>query len=344
MACGGSTLMYCHTSQTNQMWADYNSNGMGVADSWLHGFGMWGVVPLCMTRGGADITKTPLYDQVFTNAPNTSGTGFYHILYRYPPDSATAVATSELATEIPKRLPRIRLGVPAPPEKMRNLKLTSATPATVSAASVAGGKAQVKMLPASGAMYLDSGQQPEFSAQRLQDAEYIERANRFFQEVGWDEKSTSPPELVRYLTASMPEGGKASDIRSGQKSVTFTLRRRIEVAGKSIEVLGDGGMMTVHMGNDGMVLKASKVWRAIEPLSAEVNVKSFEEARAEAMRKLGNPEAYKLDRWKWGYKELSDNVEQDELKLVYQFAFVPVSPDKKLDFPPQLVEVAGQED
>jgi len=67
-----------------------------------------------------------------------------------------------------------------------------------------------------------------------------------------------------------------------------------------------------------------------------------EQARDEALKQLGAPEAYKLDQWRWGYKELAGAVKQDELQIVFQFAFVPKDSQDLLQHPPQIVEVSGE--
>jgi hypothetical protein len=108
MACGMSTLAYCHQDNVDSVWDRYNNQGMSVADSFITGFsaGGNGVVPLCITRGGNDITKTPLYDAAFTNKPNASGNTHYHVLYAAGFGSAPVTSTSQV---LPEFLPKLRV-------------------------------------------------------------------------------------------------------------------------------------------------------------------------------------------------------------------------------------------
>jgi hypothetical protein len=91
--------------------------------------------------------------------------------------------------------------------------------------------------------------------------------------------------------------------------------------------------------SDGRVRGASKVWYQANPLSSWGTVKSYEKALDEARRKLVKAEAYELGDWSWGYKELVDDVGDEEMSLVYEFAFVPLKTVEPKDHPPQLVEV-----
>ncbi|MCK4785153.1 MAG: hypothetical protein KAV87_15495, partial [Desulfobacteraceae bacterium] len=82
MACGASTAAYCHETQMNRIWDNYNNNGFDVADSFIDGLrGSGWVVPLCITLGNSDVIQTPLYDATFTNQANNSGNTYYHIQY-----------------------------------------------------------------------------------------------------------------------------------------------------------------------------------------------------------------------------------------------------------------------
>jgi hypothetical protein len=144
------------------------------------------------------------------------------------------------------------------------------------------------------------------------------------------------------LTASMPADGSSGDVRKGQDSVLVIYQRLIDVDGQKIPVIGDGGQVRVSLSNGGSIVNASRVWRDLQAPSASVKIKTFEQARDEAMQKLGAPEAYKLDQWRWGYKELAGAVKQDELQIVFQFAFVPKDSQDLLQHPPQIVEVSGE--
>jgi hypothetical protein len=144
------------------------------------------------------------------------------------------------------------------------------------------------------------------------------------------------------MAASMPIGGKHGDIKQMQKGVLVTYKRQIEVEGKRINVLGAGGVVRIEMSNSGSVLNASRVWRKIERTRDVVQIKSFEEARDEALRKLRNPNAYKLDHWTWGYMEPSGNVKLDALMVVFEFAFVPKNHADMRNNPPRLVRISGE--
>lgn len=95
--------------------------------------------------------------------------------------------------------------------------------------------------------------------------------------------------------------------------------------------------------SDGRVFGASNVWGQTGPGSSRTTVKPYEEALAEARRGLVNAEAYELGDWSWGYKELVDNVGEEEMSLVYEFAFVPLRTAEANDHPPQLVEVSAKD-
>ncbi len=122
-----------------------------------------------------------------------------------------------------------------------------------------------------------------------------------------------------------------------------TWQRQIEAGGQRIDVIGDGGLVRVSLSNGGSILHASRVWRGLQAPSGSVAIKRFEQARDEAIKKLRNPGAYRLDQWRWGYKEMAGGARQDEMQIVFQFAFVPkekvegVPPN-----PPQMVEVSGE--
>lgn len=117
----------------------------------------------------------------------------------------------------------------------------------------------------------------------------------------------------------------------------------IQVDGTSVNVLGPGGGMTVQLNNDGSVLNASKVWRTVAREGEMRPVKPREQALKEAMKQIENPGAYKLDSWDWGYMELPGNVERKEMKVVYQFQFVPAEQEQPADYPPVTIEIAAQE-
>jgi hypothetical protein len=73
-------------------------------------------------------------------------------------------------------------------------------------------------------------------------------------------------------------------------------------------------------------------------------VLSYDEALEEATAKLKEVDRYRLDWWNWGYKEADGNVSQKDLRIVFQFAFVPKEQERVLEYPPRLVEVMGQKE
>jgi hypothetical protein len=161
--------------------------------------------------------------------------------------------------------------------------------------------------------------------------------------MNWQDPDLGEPVVTRLMAASMPVGGKSSDIRQMQTGVRIAYRRQIQVEGKRIPVLGGGGSINVELSNSGSVLSASRVWRKLDRTQAVVQIKNYNEALNEALHKLGGGAPfYKLDHWNWGYHEPSGNVRQDELKIIFQFAFVPKSHDDMLNHPPRMIEISGE--
>jgi hypothetical protein len=114
------------------------------------------------------------------------------------------------------------------------------------------------------------------------------------------------------------------------------------VDGVPVNVLGEGGEISVQMNNDGSVMNASNVWRQISGVKEEAPVKTYDEAYEEALEQLENPQAYELESWTWGYLEAAGNVEQTELRIVFRFSFVPIDPEALMEYPPQMIEIPGQ--
>ncbi len=306
MACGSSTCAYCHQSEMNRIWDNYNNKGFSVADSFIDGLrGSTAVVPLCITMGGANVNATPLVtDTAFTNQPNTSGTSHYHI--QYIENFASTPIWPFFELPVPELIPIFDFE-PIPPEYIHE-KLK-----------------EIGDLPP------------------LPEEEYIKRAWGHIEERGWVEENYAEPMGVRFVIETTPVEGKQEERRRLQKSVIVTFRRQIDVNGTLINVVGEGGKLQVQMNNDGSLLSASKVWRRIVGVKEEARVKTFEEAFGEALTQTGAPEAYMLDRWTWGYKEESGNVKQTELRVVFQFWFMPVDlkTEGVMEHPPQMIEVDG---
>jgi hypothetical protein len=194
----------------------------------------------------------------------------------------------------------------------------------------------------SGAVYILGERKPDVEKPALEERQYIERALRFIEEQGWVEKNRTDPIGVRFMIESAPVEGKRDQTRQFQKNVIVTFKRQIDVDGELVNVLGEGGAMTVQMNNDGSVLNTSKIWREIVDAKQQVRVKTYEEAYAEALKQLRNPQAYKLDQWTWGYEEAAGNVEQTELRIVFYFWFVPADRETLLEYPPQMIKIPGQ--
>jgi len=354
MACGASTSAYCHESQTNAIWNYYNNLGYDVADAFISGLNFWGVVPLCITRGGADVTATPLYDATFTNLANDAGTSHFHIQYLSSfaaTPSASATSASPESSELPETMPVFRLRPNRLYRSMTGVSFSEEGEMMVSSEEVAG-RPRVRYNPASGAVYLVAAPTSPAGGETLEESAYLERAERFLEQSGLSagmERSAESEERVgepvgeRMMIQVSPVKGGGDDAKTLQKNVVVTFRRQIEVDGRRIEVLGSGGMTRIRMSNDGSVSDAAQVWREIDGVERVARVKSYDEAYREAREMLEEPEAYELDRWDWGYKEEAGNVEQSELGVVFRFGFVPADPDATMEHPPRLIEIPGQE-
>ena len=340
MACGGSTEMYCHTQEVDRVWKDYSKPGTTVAQMFLDGFGengAYGVVPLCMTRGGDDITKTPLYDTTFTNAPNTSGNTHFYLMY--PSGTQKNNVSMMTPAQVPKTLPVFKASEGARPALVMSLQPGASM--DVASSLVAGGHGKLERVAQTGALHIDSGKFALPSKVALADAVYVQRAAGFLREQGWHEAQTAEPVVTRFQTASMPVNGKPSDFRQSQTGVTVHFKRVVPVDGTQLEVLGRAGVLRVHMNNDGAVLNASKSWRSLEAMGSAVQVKRFEQAESEAMKQLVNSASYRLDNWKLGYKEVTGADGKDELHPVFQFAFIATTRGD-MEHPPQLIEIPAQ--
>ena len=341
MACGASTLAYCHEDQANRIWDDYNNKSFDVADSFIDGLhGGWAssVVPLCITRGGSDVTKTPLYDTTFTNLPNTSGTSHYHI--QYLENFAATPSPSAVSAAPPAVLPVVKVKPLALPAPLREMKFETKGQSLFSTHEIGERGPRVRVDRSSGALYVRGESKHAVQVAALAESDYIDRALRFVEEQGWMEKSLAKPVGGRLMIESIPVGGNQHEAQRLQKNVIVTFNRQIDVDGVPVEVLGASGL-SVQMNNDGSVLNASKVWREVVDVKQRLRVKKYEEAYGEALEQLDNPQAYTLRHWRWGYKEAAGNVEQSDLRVVFRFKFAPADGDT-LRYPPRLIEIAGQ--
>jgi hypothetical protein len=341
MACGSSTLAWCHEGEMNSIWDNYNNNSFDVADSFIDGLQVnHNVVPLCITRGGFDVTKTPLYDQTFTNQPNDGGS-YYHIQFL----SQFATTAPIIAIpKIPEHLPIYEFMPPPLPDPLRQVKFVEMKDFLVSQDEVKDRGPRVRVSRISGSVYIRGDRKTEFKKRYLKEGEYIEQAMSIIRKQGWTEKDFRKPQGVRLQIQTMPIKSK-EDIQHFQKNVIVKIKRQITVDGLEIPVLGRGGVMTIQMNNDGTLLNSSKIWRQIVGIKKKARVKSYKQAYNEAIEKLQkHHQAYKLDRWIWGYKEAPGNMKQDELRIVFFFEFLPINEEMMREHPPRRIEIPGHID
>jgi hypothetical protein len=194
----------------------------------------------------------------------------------------------------------------------------------------------------SGAVYIIGDTGGFADGKALSEEEYLKRAMDYMQKQGWDEKIYNEPIGDGIRIQSVPVKGEQRDIQEVQKNVTISYKRQVDVGGSLVNVLGPGGLMTFQMNNDGSLLNAVKVWREVAGEGEVLPVKSYEQALAEATKQIKEAKNYKLSYWNWGYKELDGNVEQAEMRIVFQFDFISIEPRLALDFPPITIEVPGQ--
>ena len=350
MACGVSTLAYCHEGNVNRIWDNFNNKGFSVAESFIDGLGGGNVRPLCITRGGPSIVSTPLYDHTFTNRRNTSGSGFLHMLFaggsqREPPFIKLD------GRDIPRLIVRFRLIPPGDPPPFRQRIVRTPRGEQLRDPQIAGGLARVTRHLQSGAVHLRALDVPAPAAEEAASAAAQDRrpdvararatALDFARGLGWMDADAGVVTVTPLLTASMPEDKAAGDVRRGVKSVRVTIQRRLGSGPQSLDVEGPGGRVDVLLDADHRVLAASRVWRRAQA-AGEVAVKPFDVARDEAARRLQKPEAYRMADWRLVYRERAANVRQPELRAVYEFDFVPQDRERLLDFPPRRVEVSAE--
>jgi hypothetical protein len=178
---------------------------------------------------------------------------------------------------------------------------------------------------------------------KLKEDQYLERASRFLREWGLAE-AAAKPEGIRMMLESVPVSNITYDVTRRQKSVFITFRRQIEMEGKTVPVVGDGGLIRLQMNNDGSIARAAKIWREITGVRKIARVKPYETAYGEAQQQLATPALYKLDGWLWGYREFEGAAEQKDLKIVYLFSFIPKGSDPLPQVSPVQVEIAAQLD
>jgi hypothetical protein len=322
MACGASTLAYCHESQANKIWDNYNNKGYDVTDSFIDGLDQGTVVPLCITRGGASVSSTPLYDQTFTNIANQAGTGQYHIQF--------------LSSF--QKPPLIRLA----PRFLAVWKLKPDPPPFDRAKLAEIGLKNLRVDEASGAVYGQGERKTTPTAQPLADADYIRRASTVAALMGPGDK-LGEAAASRFMLASVDEQSH-KPLGTQQKSVLVRFKRSVEGPdGVAVPVLGEGGEIAVQLNNDGSVMNANRVWRALDGVARMTAVKPADVAEAEARRLLGNQESsYRVARMQLGYREESGNVKQAELKASYHFEF-EAAVSQALELPPRAIDLPAQD-
>jgi hypothetical protein len=344
MACGVSTLAYCHEGNVNKIWDNFNNKHMSVAESFINGLGGGDVRPLCITRGGPDISKTPLYDTSFSNRHNDSGNTYLHIMYAAGTET-DAPSFSWRPEMVPRKLFRVRLSKSGDlPEFKRGLRTMNLVE-RLDHALLAGGSATLTRDLASGAMLLKAAtrSEPSASATVKPMATLRRDAVNFARNLGWIGDDAGRVEVTKILTASMPVNGTAADIKKGEKGSIVTINRRMPVDGVMLDMLGTGGRVELVLDRDGQVLNANRVWRQTTMIREEVPIKTYERALAEAQRRLHyGAEAYKLANWRFGYKEAGANVEQHELPPIFEFDFVPKDRTRLIDFPPQRIQIDAE--
>jgi len=339
MACGVSTLAWCHEYNVNNIWEDYNS-GMDVADSFIDGLHTGTVaVPLCITTGGFSTASTPLYDEVFTNQRNKSGS-YLHIQYLSGFDSN---APEIMIKEPPNLIPVFEL-IPLPhPDPWAKVEFIEKDGLKVSRETIKERGPKMQINPVSGALYIRGERKVNVSDTGKKEEDYVKQAMLHIREQGWDEKMAGQPYGSRMIIDTRPRREAAKqEVKHALKNVTVKVRRYLEIDGRKVPVYGPGGVISVQMNNDGSLLNARKVWRKIGATKRQAKVKPYEEAEAEAMKRLGeNAQGYTLADWGWGFKEEAGNVEQKELRMIYRFDFRPKDRKDVLQYPPQLIEIDG---
>ncbi len=341
MACGASTDAWCHESNVDPIWDNYNNNGMDVADSFIDGLGNShpGVIPLCITTGGLFASSTPLYDSQFTNQPNPSG-DYYHIQYL---GGFGTTAPKILVAEIPELLPKLEL-IPIPlPDPWREYELVEKADLLVSEELIDNRGPRWQVHRASGAMYARGARLTETRGEQLDEQEYLDRTQKLVEELGWREPLARQPQGSSMRLESRPRKGEgAGQIERSQKNVIVRIRRLLDIDGLEVPVFGSGGLITVQLNNDGSLLNAAKVWRPVAASEQMVATKPYEQAEEEAWQALGDAAAnYRLDSWDWGYKEQAGNVRQEQMLMFYRFDFRPRTEEELLEYPPRRVEVPG---
>lgn len=342
MACGASTAAYCHESETNRIWDNYNNKSYDVADSFIYGLhtstgNRSNVIPLCITRGGFSVASTPLYDQTFTPEPNPVGnSGYLHIQFL----SNFRNNIPWITIPIPELLPLYEV-LPIPiPDPYRDIKFEVVDNLMVSPEVMDTRGARVRISTVSGAISVLGPINREPTEQPLDEEEYLKAAATYLREQGLFETNTQAPfGTAMNLQSKGPDG----EVVERQKNVKVVYNRTVPVDGLNdpIPVLGEGGVIEVQMNNDATVFAAAKVWRPLGKVVDTLPVKPYDQAYEEALAQIRDTQNYKLLDWKFGYKESSGIVAQETMGVMYEFNFYPVAEELLVDYPPQTVYIDG---
>jgi hypothetical protein len=338
MACGASTPAYCHEDQMNRIWDNYNNLGYDVADAFI--FGLHGssgsdsnVVPLCITTGGWNTASTPLYDTSFTNLPNPSG-DYLHIQYLSSFDST---APHFRLPEIPRWIPRLRLILPEPAPILEQIKLVQQGPYLVAEARTQDGRPMLKVDTRSQAMYLNMGLKSAPAETRLSKEDYVELARKALEASGLNEPDMGEPEVTRVMVQRVWRRD-TKQVDNLQKSVLVTFPRVLKTRYGAVPVLGDGSRMQIQYDSEGRLMRFHKVWRKAAIQKEMLKVKPYEQAYREALEQVGRGARYELRQVEFGYRSESGNVAQEQVAVVYRFAFHPEQSEKE-ELPPRIVEI-----
>jgi hypothetical protein len=346
MACGFSTAAFCQADDIRRVWDlyDRSTNGYAVADAFIEGFreGREGTVPLCITLGSASADRIPLLDETFSTSPNPYGASHYHVQYPSPFSSAPQPARPS-DTGTPLWAPIYSLKPMALPATLKDRAFEKQDAMLFSGEREGATGLTVRVQPVSGALYLSGKRDFDTDVLTLKEDQYLDRAARFLQEWGLAE-TTAKPEGIRMMLESAPVINNTYYVIRRQKNVVILYRRHVEVDGKTVPVLGDGGLIRLQMNNDGSVARAAKIWREITGVRKIARVKPYDTVYREAQQQLANAALYKLEGWLWGYKEFEGAAEQKDLKIVYIFSFISKSNDLGLQVLPVQIEIAAQLD
>jgi len=337
MACGSSTCAYCHESQMNSIWNNYNNLGYDVADSFINGLAVGNVVSLCISMGGWNINTNPLVtDTSFTDQPNTSGTTHLYIQYL---SNFASNQPSIVLPKIPELLPKRVLVLPMPlPRQWLDYEYRIDKEWMVSPDEIDDRGPRVRINQLSGAMYIAGPSKPIGEQETLSERAYVDLARRHADELGWSEELVSEP-MGSLMMIARVETEEPMRQELSQKNVIVYLKRLVDAEGALVPVLGEGGGIEIQMNNDGSLLNASKVWREIVGFAEWERVKTYDQALNEALEETKHPWAYEVSDWQLGYVEAAGNEAQEELRLVYWFWLVPTEQGQVRDLPPMMVEV-----